>query len=292
VAAEAAMLRLRQRPLAPFLRDSSALVTALLLAVALPPIAPWWLTVIGTLFAIVVAKHLYGGLGYNPFNPAMVGYVVLLISFPLEMTQWLPPAGAGFERPGPGTTLGLILLGRPAGDTAVDAITQATPLDLIQTDIGLARTIEEIAASPLFGAVGGTGWEWVNLAFLLGGLWLLFRRIITWHIPVSLLAGLSLAALLFHVVDPSTHASPLFHLFSGASMLGAFFIATDPVSASTTPRGKLIFGAGIGVLVYVIRAWGGYPDGMAFAVLLMNIAVPTIDHYTQPRVFGEQRPEE
>jgi electron transport complex protein RnfD len=288
LAAEAAMLRLRQRPIEPFLRDYSAVVTALLLALALPPIIPWWATVIGTLFAIVLAKHLYGGLGFNPFNPAMVGYVVLLISFPREMIQWIPPMGLGLERPGLGDTLSLIFLGRPAAGTPVDAITQATPLDILKTELGLARTVDEVSDSPLFGHVGAAGWEWVNLAFLAGGAWLLIRRVITWHIPVGVLGGLFGSALIFHAVDPGTTASPGFHLFSGATMLGAFFIATDPVSAATTPRGRLIYGGLIGVLIYLIRAWGGYPDGVAFAVLLLNIAVPTIDYYTQPRVLGER----
>jgi Na+-translocating ferredoxin:NAD+ oxidoreductase subunit D len=281
-AAEAGMLALRRRPVAATLNDGSALVTGVLLALALPPLAPWWIPVIGSGFAIVVAKQLYGGLGYNPFNPAMVGYVVLLISFPLELARWTPP----FEPLGLTETLALVFTGTlPAGAT-IDGLTQATPMDAVKTQLGLNLTISELGDHGLFGHFGARGWEWINLGFLLGGLYLLKTRVIQWQIPVGTLAGLLCMALVCYTVDPDTFASPTFQLFSGASMLGAFFIATDPISASTTPRGRLIFGAGIGIFTFLIRTWGGYPDGMAFAVLLMNMAAPTIDYYTQPRVFG------
>jgi len=168
-------------------------------------------------------------------------------------------------------------------------LSTATPLDTLKTQLGLMLTIGEITAgNPTFGGLGGAGWEWINAGFLIGGLGLLVRRVISWQIPVATLGGLAVAALGFYAIDPDSYASPLFHLFSGAAMLGAFFIATDPVTASTTTRGRLVYGAGIGVIVYVIRTWGGYPDGVAFGVLLMNMAVPTIDYYTQPPVFGEQ----
>ena len=282
VAAEAGMLAARRRPAGTALLDGSALVTGILLALALPPLAPWWIPVIGSGFAIVVAKQLYGGLGYNPFNPAMAGYVVLLISFPLELARWTP----AFEPLGLPDTLALVFTGTlPAGVT-LDGLTQATPMDAVKTQLGLNVTISELSGHGLFGHLGARGWEWINLGFLLGGLWLLKVRTIQWQIPAGTLAGLFCLAMVFYTVDPDTFASPVFQLFSGASMLGAFFIATDPVSASTTPRGRLIFGAGIGMLTFLIRTWGGYPDGMAFAVLLMNMAAPTIDHYTQPRVFG------
>ncbi|MDX1697948.1 MAG: electron transport complex subunit RsxD [Thiohalobacterales bacterium] len=282
--AEAVMLLLRRRPVGTALLDGSALVAGALLALALPPLAPWWIPVIGSLFAIVIAKQLYGGLGYNPFNPAMAGYVVLLISFPLEMTLW-PPAG---DRPDVATTLALIFTGSLPGGVSIDAVTMATPMDAVRTRLGLGETISGMQDGSLFGLLGGAGWEWINLGFLAGGLLLLKLRVIQWRIPVSMLAGLALTALLFHLIDPETYASPQFHLFSGAAMLGAFFIATDPVSASTTPLGRLCFGFGIGVLTWVIRTWGGYPDGVAFAVLLMNLAAPTIDFYTRPKIFGEQ----
>ncbi len=285
--AEALMLLVRRRAVLPTLTDNSALVTAVLLGLALPPLAPWWIPVVGSLFAIVVAKHLYGGLGYNPFNPAMVGYVVLLISFPLEMTLWAAPSAVAETRLGLSESLHWVFGGALPQAMSLDAISAATPLDTIKTQLGLGRTLAEITASPLFGGFGGRGWEWVNLWFLLGGLWLLYKRIIHWHIPVAMLGSLFLMAFVFMLVDADTFASPLTHWFSGASMLGAFFIATDPVSAATTVRGRIIYGAGIGILTYVIRTWGGYPDAVAFAVLLMNMAAPTIDYYTQPRVFGQ-----
>jgi len=288
VAAEAAMLKLRGRPVQPVLADGSALLTGLLLGLALPPLAPWWIPFIGAVFAIVVAKQLYGGLGYNPFNPAMVGYVVLIISFPLQMTLWSAPRGVGPDMLSLLDTLSLVFGQLPPDGVTLDAVTMATPLDSYKTQIGQNLTWSEIVSGPLFGQFAGHGWEWVNLAFLLGGLWLWRTRAIHWQIPCGMLAGLFVTALLFYVADADSFASPLFHLFSGATMLGAFFIATDPVSAATTVRGRLYYGAGIGVLVYVIRTWGGYPDGVAFAVLLMNMAAPTIDHYTQPRVFGHK----
>jgi electron transport complex protein RnfD len=266
----------------PVLQDGSALLTGVLLALALPPLAPWWIPVVGSLFAIVIAKQLYGGLGYNPFNPAMAGYVVLLISFPRELSLW-PATGHVL---GLLDSLQLVFAGNLPDTLTLDAITMATPLDAVKTRLGLSETLTEIHDTAVFGSFAGAGWEWLNLWFLLGGLWLLQQKVIKWQIPAGMLAGLFLTALLFYAWNPDIYASPLFHLFSGAAMLGAFFIATDPVSASTTPRGRLYFGFGIGVLTYVIRTWGGYPDGVAFAVLLMNMAAPTIDYYTRPRVFG------
>lgn len=288
VAVEALMLRLRHRQLRPFLTDGSAVVTGVLLALAIPPLAPWWVTTVGVAFAIVFGKQLFGGLGYNPFNPAMLGYAVLLISFPREMTTWLQPATLIDAPPGLLGSATAIFTGQLPGGGTVDAISSATPLDTLKTELVMNRTVEEVTSGPLFGSVGGTGWEWVTGGYLLGGLWLLYKRAIAWHIPVAMLGSLFLVALVFSIFDSGTYASPLFHLFSGAAMLGAFFIATDPVSASTTNMGRLVYGAGIGILTYVIRAWGGYPDGVAFAVLLMNMATPTIDYYTQPRVFGRR----
>jgi Na+-translocating ferredoxin:NAD+ oxidoreductase subunit D len=288
LAGEAAVLRLRRRPLRPYLADGSAAVTALLLALAIPPLAPWWVTALGAFFAIVIAKHLYGGLGHNPFNPAMVGYVVLLISFPRAMTTWLAPAAA-VQALGPIDTVRAVFTGALPPGLTLDALTAATPLDAMKTGLALDLTVAEVRASPLFGDFGGKGWEWLGNAFFLGGLWLLYKRVISWHIPLAMLGSLFGVALLFALGDPDGHPSALFHLFSGAAMLGAFFIATDPITAATTPRGRLIYGAGIGLLTYIIRTWGGYPDGVAFAVLLMNAAVPVIDYYSRPRVLGHRK---
>ena len=286
LAAETAMLAARGKPVLLHLDDFSAVVTAWLLAVALPPLAPWWLTTIGALSAIVVAKHLYGGLGYNPFNPAMIGYVVLLISFPREMSTWLIPHGVGQAH-----AMTLVETWRAifVGVPGVDGLTGATPLDVLRTQMGLGLSVAEIRNSPVFGLVSGHGWEWAALGFLLGGLWLVSIRAADWRIPAGMLGGLAVISTVFYLISPQKYAPPWFHLWSGAAIFGAFFIATDPVTASATPRGRLIYGAGIGILVYIIRAFGGYPDGVAFSVLLMNIAAPTIDLYTQPRTFGARR---
>ncbi|MGY4825905.1 RnfABCDGE type electron transport complex subunit D [Stutzerimonas chloritidismutans] len=278
---EAAILKLRQRPVGFFLRDGSVLVTAVLLALALPPYSPWWLTLIATGCAVVFGKQLYGGLGQNPFNPAMIGYVVVLISFPVEMTTWPVPhsvgLGAGLQH-----ILGIASL--------PDGWTQATALDVLKVNKSL--TIDELWTNPAFGHFGGIGSEVVNLAFLAGGLFLLHKRLFSWHAPVGMLAALVVMSLVFWNGSGSdSNGSPLFHLLSGATMLGAFFIVTDPVSSATSPLGRLIFGVGVGILVYVIRACGGYPDGVAFGVLLMNLAAPTIDYYTRPRTYGHRKAE-
>ncbi|MGE4408384.1 RnfABCDGE type electron transport complex subunit D [Pseudomonas sp.] len=281
LAFEAAILRLRQRPVGFFLRDGSALVTAVLLALALPPYSPWWLTLIASGCAIVFGKQLYGGLGQNPFNPAMIGYVVVLISFPVEMTTWPVPHSVGL---GSGLQHILGIASLP------DGWTQATALDVLKVNNSL--TIDELWRNPAFGHFGGIGSEVVNLAFLAGGLFLLHKRLFSWHAPAGMLGALVLMSLVFWNGSGSdSNGSPLFHLLSGATMLGAFFIVTDPVSSATSPRGRLIFGAGVGILVYVIRAWGGYPDAVAFSVLLMNLAAPTIDYYTRPRTYGHRKAE-
>ncbi len=289
--AEALMLRLRARPVMPSLLDGTAAVTAVLLAFAIPPLAPWWIPAIGAVAAIVLAKHLYGGLGSNLFNPAMVGYAILLISFPVEMTLWLPPRSLelGLQPIGALDSLRFALTGALPQGMAIDAISQATPMDTLREGLTNMQTLEEVRADPLFGGMGGLGWEWINGLIALGGIYLLFRGIIRWHIPASMLVSLILVAAVFHALDADRHASAGFHLLSGASLLGAFFIATDPVSAATTRRGRLIYGAGIGILTYAIRTWGGYPDGVAFAVLLMNATVPLLDRYTRPRIYGRTR---
>ncbi len=286
LATEALMLRLRQRPVKMFLTDGSALVTALLLGLALPPLAPWWMVLIGTAFAIIFAKHLYGGLGFNPFNPAMVGYVMLLISFPREMTSWPAPLSLSEAHLTLSQSLAYVFGGNLPAGIKLDALTMATPLDALKTNLGLDKSMQEITASPIFGSIAGSGWEWINIAFLGGGLWLMYKNIISWHVPAATLGSLALISMVFFLIDPTAYTSPLFHLLSGGAILGAFFIATDPVSGATTPKGRIYFGIGVGILTYVIRTWGGYPDAIAFSILLMNMAAPTIDYYTRPRVFG------
>jgi electron transport complex protein RnfD len=290
LACELIMLKLRKRDIASFLFDGSAIVTAVLLAFCIPTLAPWWLMVIGTMFAIIIAKHLYGGLGYNPFNPAMIGYVVLLISFPKEMTAWVTPLVTSDLNLGFIASLNVVFFNVFPAGFSLDAITTATPLDLVKTQLGLDITIAETKqSSAIFGDFGGVGWEWIGNWIFLGGVWLIYKKVISWHIPVAVLGSLFTIALVFYLKDADHYASPMFHVFSGAAMLGAFFIATDPVSAATTPMGRIVYGIGVGVLTYIIRVWGGYPDGIAFAVLLMNMAAPTIDYYTQPGVYGHKR---
>ncbi len=283
VGCEALALKLRKRPIGFYLNDASALVTAVLLGIALPPGSPWWLIAVGTASAILLAKHLYGGMGYNPFNPAMIGYVVLLISFPVEMTNWLAPRGS-FD----GSVMGPIdaLLACFNFFGPVDAVTMATPLDLFKQNDSL-MVAGLWAANPQFGTLAGVGWEWANVAFLLGGAFLLYRRVFTWHAPVSMLLAIAaMAALFYDGGSSASGGSPAYHLFSGATMLGAFFIVTDPVTSAVSNRGRVIYGAVTGVLVYLIRSWGNYPDAVAFSVLLMNFAAPLLDHYTQPRTYG------
>lgn len=286
--AEAAVVKIRGRSVQAELADGSALVTAALLAFAIPPLVPWWVPATGGVCAIVLAKQLYGGLGKNLFNPAMVGYAILLLSFPVEMTQWVPPRMGDIDYMHLGVLSHLVyaFTGTLPPDLGLDAMTRATPLDLVKEGLRSGQTFVEIRANSLFGDFGGRGWEWVTNFLILGGLYLLSAGIIRWHIPVAVLAGLLAPSALLHALDAASYAAPGFHLFSGATVLGAFFIATDPVSAAATTRGRLIYGASIGLLTFAIRTWGGYPDGIAFAILLMNAAVPLIDRFTRPRVFG------
>jgi Na+-translocating ferredoxin:NAD+ oxidoreductase subunit D len=290
---EALVLKARGRPILITLKDNSALVTASLLALSIPPLAPWWLVVIGSLFAIIIVKHLYGGLGHNLFNPAMAGYVVLLVSFPLQMTSWVAPQGIALNGVDALAAIKAIFaigssLGNDFYRLGVDGIAMATPLDTIKTDLSLGLTTLESFAKPIFDGSYGVGWFWVNLAYLAGGLVLLKLKVIRWHISVGILAALFVCASFGFLISPDTHVSPLFHWFSGGTMLAVFFIATDPVTAATSPRGRLIFGASIGIIIYLIRTYGGYPDAVAFAVLLANMCAPFIDHYVRPRTYGHR----
>ncbi|MDY0888679.1 MULTISPECIES: electron transport complex subunit RsxD [Kosakonia] len=294
--AEGLVLKLRKQSISTILADNSALLTGLLLAISIPSFAPWWMVVLGTVFAVIIAKQLYGGLGHNPFNPAMIGYVVLLISFPVQMTSWLPPHDIARTVPGLLDALQVIFTGHSTTGATMDAlrmgvdgISQATPLDTFKTSLHAGHSVEQIMQYPIYsGVLAGAGWQWVNLGYLAGGIFLLSQNTIRWHIPVSFLLSLTLCATLGWLFAPQTFLAPQLHLLSGATMLGAFFILTDPVTASTTNKGRLIFGALAGLLVWLIRSFGGYPDGVAFAVLLANITVPLIDYYTRPRVYGHR----
>ena len=280
--AEAIMLSIRGKPVMQFLTDGSALVTAWLIALTFPSIAPWWITVLAVAIAIVVAKHLYGGLGQNPFNPAMVAFCVMIVAYPQLMSQW--PAVGATDFP---AQLQAIF-----GTRQLDAMIMATPLDTLRTGLHTAQAQATVAglfgSNATFGNIGGKGWEWIAAGYLLGGLWMLQQRVITWHVPTAYLATMAAISGLATIFSPEQFAGPLFHVLTGGAMIGAFFIFTDPVAGCTTPRGKLIFAAGAALLTWVIRVFGAYPDGIAFSALLMNICAPLIDMFTQPRVFGHK----
>ena len=295
VGTEFCILKIRNKAPLLGIRDNSALLTALLLGVALPPLLPFWMVFVGASFAIIFAKQLYGGLGHNPFNPAMVGYVLLLISFPVEMTAWIPSKELGVSHPDIKESFALVFFSQTSTGltvehfrTLADGFTMATPLDHFKTEYTLGRMTSEIQSQAGF-SDNLIGWTWVNIAYLIGGLFLIFTKTIRPQIPIALLAGIFLSSALLYAFDSEQNVAPWMHMFTGASMLGAFFIATDPVSASTTPKGRIYYGFSIGILIVIIRAFGGYPDGIAFAVLLLNLAVPTIDHYTKPVVYGHKQ---
>ncbi len=288
---EAFCLRLLGRKALPVLFDGSAALTGWLLAVSLPPWAPWWIGAFGGLFATVLAKQVFGGLGQNLFNPAMVARVALLISFPVQMTAWVAPLpifGAG--APGLIDGLRITLNGVPP---AYDAVASASLLGFAKTElsrgIDLAQSLLQAPAPGLYGIHPGSLGETAGWLIAAGGIAMMFMRIITWHIPFAMLAGIALPAAILHAIDPAHYLDAGTHLMSGGAMLGAFFIATDYVTSPNTPRGQLIFGAGCGLLTWVIRTWAGYPEGVAFAVLLMNSVTPIIDSYVRPRIYGRDR---
>lgn len=293
LASEAFILKIRNRPILNTLKDASALLTAVLIAISIPSLAPWWIVVSGSVFAIVFVKQLYGGLGQNIFNPAMAAYVLLLISFPVQMTSWLPaqslqPFSLTLMDQIHAIFTGSTLDGYSVEQLSVsiDGLSMATPLNTARDALHNGFTISEIFNSLQYNASSWQQIYWINSAFLAGGLILLFKRIVHWHIPVSFLLGISIFSFIAFAYSPDLNAPPLFHLFSGATMLGAFFILSDPVSAATTVKGRILFALLIALIVVIIRNVGGYPDAVAFAVLLGNMCVPLIDYYTQPKVYG------
>ena len=222
---------------------------------------------LGSFIAIVIGKHIFGGLGQNVFNPAMLARVALLVSFPLEMTTWANPAPFGSEL----SPSFMAALAITFGSAAIDGVTSASVLGHVKTEGTLGHTVAEALPDGfatfdyLLGFSNGSLGETSALLILLGGIYLITMRIITWHIPVAMIGTVALISLIVHAINPESYPGAIYHVLSGGLLLGAFFIATDPVSAATTPRGRLYFGAGIGILTYVIRTWGGYPDGLAFA---------------------------
>ena len=291
--AEAISLRIAGKPITSHLLDGSAFLTGLLLALTLPPWAPWWIAVFGSFFAIIVGKHIFGGLGQNVFNPAMLARVALLVSFPLEMTTWIDikplfsPAAPDFIE-----SLKITFLGIPN----FDAVSSASLMGHLRTELTLDNNVSEALATANYsianasiGLIAGSIGETSSLLILLGGLYILYKRIISWHIPLTMLATIFILASVFYLVDSERYADPFFHIFTGGVILGAFFIATDLVTSPNTKLGQVIFAFSIGALVYIIRTWGGYPEGIGFAVLLMNAMVPLIDHYIKPRIYGRDR---
>lgn len=251
--------------------DLSAVVTGILLAFNLPPALPTWMAALGSVFAIVVAKQLFGGIGYNPFNPALAGRVFLLISFPVHMTTWSP-----WRIPSPAA--------------GINAITSATPLGLLKTSLSQGTMPYQFDGATawqfLLGVKNGCIGEVSGLALLIGAAYLLYRKCIYWQVPAFFIGSVAVIAGILWKVDPAHNLSPLFHVLSGGVILGAFFMATDMVTSPVTKTGMAIFGAGCGALTMIIRKWGGYPEGVSFAILIMNAVVPLINRGTRPRVFG------
>ncbi len=258
----------------PSISDGSAVVTGLLLAFNVPSNLPVHIIVIGAIIAIGVAKMTFGGLGNNPFNPALVGRVFLLISFPVQMTSW--PVPAGFK----------------TGFT--DAVTGATPLGMLSEGVKNGEAVSAIMdkipshMQLFYGRMGGSMGEVAAVALIIGGIYLLWKKIITWHIPVSILVTVALFTGILWLADPAKFADPLFHLLTGGLMLGAIYMATDYVTSPMTHKGMIIYGIGIGVITVLIRTWGAYPEGVSFAVLIMNAFVPLLNMYIKPRRFGKE----
>lgn len=268
-------LRLDAKKAKGFAFDGSAAITGILLAMNLPSSSPWWMVVVGCLVAMLLGKHLFGGVGQNIFNPALVARVFLLLSFPAEMTAWTKTQA-------------------PSEFMKLDAVTSATPLGVIKSD-GLAAYTEHVRQSgeglfQLFsGNVAGSLGEVSVLALLIGGGLLLWRGYISWHVPVSFIATVFTLTGMMWLVNPAEYASPMIHILSGGLMLGAFFMATDMVTTPVSARGMLVFGIGCGLFTAVIRLFGSFPEGVSFAILLMNGLTPFIDRYTKPRKFGTEK---
>lgn len=253
----------------PAVTDGSALVTGILLAFNVPSDLPWWIIIIGAFAAIVIGKLSFGGLGTNIFNPALVGRVFLLISFPVQMTHW--PVNRQGE---------------------IDGVSAATPLGLIKEAINNQIPVSEIqqklpdTADMLVGNIGGSLGEVSAILLVIGGLYMLYKKVISWHIPVAVIGSVALIATIFWMVDPQNYINPLYHILSGGLMLGAVYMATDMVTSPMTHRGQLIFGAGIGIITISIRLFGAYPEGISFAILIMNAFTPLINNYVKPKRFG------
>jgi len=285
---EALSLWLARKPILTFISDGSAILTGWLLAMTLPPWAPWWIGVLGAAIAIILGKQVFGGIGQNIFNPAMLARVALLISFPLQMTIWVNPLPM-FSPLAVKFIDGLMIT---LHGFDIDAYSGASVMGYVKTELSNGQTLSNAlpqsydANALALGTINGSLGETSALLILFAGGYLMLKRIISWHIPFSMIATTALLAAIMHWISPQHYTGMLFHLLSGGLFLGAFFIATDMVTSPNTRTGQLIFGSACGLLVYVIRTWGGYPEGVAFAILLMNALTPLIDHYIRPRIYG------
>ena len=273
-AIEAAILHMRGKPWRDALRDLSVFVLAATFVIALPPYTPYWFTLGGVAFAVIVGKHLYGGLGGNLFNPAMAGYAFILVSYPALVTQW-PLIVENEAFVGPLQAIGYIFL----PGAVEDIVSGATALSHGRTPVTVVHTAT-------FGIIGDPSWVWINLGFLFGGLWLVFRQVISWRIPAGVLCGITLPAAIYAGLGSGSGLGALFHVFAGAALPAAFFIATDPVTSPAAPRAMLVFGFGVGLLTFWIRKWGAYPDGIAFSILIMNTLVPSLDRLLRSVPYG------
>ena len=290
---EAICLSLSNRSLKQELFDGSGILTAWLVAMTLPPWAPWWIGILAAFFAIVLGKQIFGGLGQNVFNPAMLARVILLVSFPMQMTTWVNPQPL-LSDADKGFTAGLEVTFNNS-NVNWDSISTASPLGHVKTELTLDREIDAILPEvpnwqdSVLGFTAGSIGETSALLLLLGGLFLIAKRIITWHAPLSLISTVAILSALGHQLNPAVYAPMDFHILNGALILAAFFIITDPVTTPNTAKGQIVFGIGCGLLVYIIRTWGSYPEAIGFAVLLMNCFTPLIDHYMRPRIYGRKR---
>ncbi len=267
VATEALFLWLRKRPLHP-LYDGSAVITGILLALTLPPSLSLELAIIGAVVAIALGKQIFGGLGYNIFNPALVGRAFLQTAFPVAMTTWIPSVTQN-----------------------IDTATYATPLGLLKFQDAVAQGILTPLKNLFLGNTGGCLGETSALALILGGLFLLVRRVIDWRIPLGIFLSLTVFTGIFWITDPGIYASPLFHILAGGLLIGAFFMATDLVTSPLSPLGTWIYALGIGFTIGLIRLFGGFPEGVMYSILFMNAFVPHLNRYTRPRILGERRKE-
>jgi len=255
--------------------DGSAIVTGILLAFNVPSNLPIWIIIIGAFVAIGIGKMSFGGLGKNIFNPALVGRVFLLLSFPVQMTSWPIP--------------------KPLfAQSVTDAVTGPTALSVLKEGLDAGKTVDQLTAElptyveSLLGVMGGSLGEISALALVIGAIYMLFRKIVSWHIPVSYLGTVVIFAGILWLINPEIYVNPLFHLVTGGMMLGVFFMATDMVSSPMSAKGMLIFGFGCGLITMLIRVWGAYPEGVSFAILIMNAFVPLINIGFKPKRFGEK----